>query len=134
MNIYLEAIEADGNHVHLLFCYPPTLSLSKIAQHIKGYSSHVIRRQRMDTVLKQLWGKAFWSKSYFVVSCGGAPLDIIKAYVKNQQSPNKRPHLKSKQANTSFEKEMGGKAAHVRKAHMKKKTLHPPPKGSGFAV
>jgi REP element-mobilizing transposase RayT len=27
------------------------------------------------------------SPSYFVVSCGGAPLDTVKAYVSNQTNP-----------------------------------------------
>ena len=26
-----------------------------------------------------------WSRSYFAGSCGGAPLDIIKKYIENQQ-------------------------------------------------
>ena len=26
-----------------------------------------------------------WSRSYFAGSCGGAPLDIIKKYIQNQQ-------------------------------------------------
>jgi len=27
-----------------------------------------------------------WSRSYFAGSCGGAPLEIIKQYIQNQQS------------------------------------------------
>ena len=31
----------------------------------------------------------FWSPSYCVVSCGGAPLDIVKAYVEDQNRPDR---------------------------------------------
>lgn len=34
---------------------------------------------------RKLWGAAFWSPSYCAVSCGGAPLATVKAYVKAQQ-------------------------------------------------
>ncbi|WP_406600053.1 transposase [Aeromonas caviae] len=26
-----------------------------------------------------------WSRSYFVGSCGGAPLEVIKQYIQNQR-------------------------------------------------
>ena len=29
----------------------------------------------------------FWSPSYFAVSCGGAPLTIIKQYIEQQNRP-----------------------------------------------
>lgn len=83
----IEAIEADGDHLHVMICHPPTLSLSEIVRRLKGASSHYIRRQRLPEVTRKLWGKAFWSPSYFVVSCGGAPLETVKAYVQNQTNP-----------------------------------------------
>ncbi|MFZ3583655.1 transposase, partial [Loktanella sp. DJP18] len=48
-------------------------------------SSRHIRQQRLPEVMKRLWGGHFWSPSYFVVSCGGAPLDVVKSYVESQQ-------------------------------------------------
>jgi REP-associated tyrosine transposase len=37
---------------------------------------------------KYLWGKHFWSPSSFTASCGGAPLTIIKQYIKQQNQPD----------------------------------------------
>ena len=37
---------------------------------------------------KYLWGKHFWSPSYFAASCGGAPLSIIKQYIEQQNRPD----------------------------------------------
>lgn len=83
LGITLVALEADGDHLHLMIEHPPSLSLSEIARRLKGASSRFIRRACLPEVLRQLWGKAFWSPSFFVVSCGGAPLETVKAYVEN---------------------------------------------------
>jgi putative transposase len=29
-----------------------------------------------------------WSSSYFASSSGGAPLDVLKTYIKNQEKPS----------------------------------------------
>jgi len=87
LGIEILALESDGDHVHLMIQYPPNLSLSEIVRRLKGASSRFIRKHKLPEVLRKLWGKAFWSPSYFVVSCGGAPLETIKAYVDNQQNP-----------------------------------------------
>jgi putative transposase len=87
IGIDLIAVQSDGDHLHLMILYPPSLSLSKIVHRLKGASSRHLRAQRLPEILRALWGKAFWSPSYFVVSCGGAPLDIIKDYVDNQENP-----------------------------------------------
>lgn len=45
---------------------------------------------RIDPARPPLWGDHFWSPSYCVVSCGGAPLEIIKRYIQDQQKPNRK--------------------------------------------
>lgn len=87
----ITAIESDGDHVHVLVTYPPRLALSRLVQHLKGASSRAVRQKRFPDVTKKLWGKHFWSASYFVVSCGGAPLDLVKTYVETQQTRASRP-------------------------------------------
>jgi len=90
LDININAIEADGDHLHIMLCYPPQLALSEIVRRLKGASSRLIRQARLPEVVRRLWGKAFWSPSYFVVSCGGAPLETVKAYIDNQQNPLRR--------------------------------------------
>lgn len=90
LGVTLVAIEADGDHPHLMIEHQPCLTLSEIVRRLKGASSRFIRQARLPEVLRRLWGRAFWSPSFFVVSCGGAPLETVKAYVENQgQSPQK---------------------------------------------
>lgn len=90
LGLRLVAIEADGDHRHLMVEYPPQLALSEIVRKLKGTSSRLVRKAQLPEVLRRLWGNAFWSPSYFVVSCGGAPLDVVKVYVEHQQGPERR--------------------------------------------
>lgn len=89
MGAEITAVEADGDHVHLLLSYPLHLALSRLVNGLKGVSSRRLRQQDWPEVRRVLWGKAFWSPSYCVVSCGGAPLEIVRAYVENQNAPDR---------------------------------------------
>lgn len=75
----------EPDHAHLLIAYPPKVQLSTLVQHLKGLSARRVRAVRFPEVTRTLWGKAFWSPSYCTVSCGGAPLATVRAYVKAQR-------------------------------------------------
>ena len=77
----------EDDHVHLMVSCPPKTAVSNFAGKLKGKSSYVLRKVYMSELRKKLWGSHLWSPSYCVVSCGGAPLDIVKAYVANQRRP-----------------------------------------------
>lgn len=85
-----ELVEFDGedDHVHLRVNYPPKVAVSKLVNSLKGVSSLLIRKKGYPNIQKKLWGKALWSPSYFAGSCGGAPIDIIRKYIEQQQTPN----------------------------------------------
>lgn len=57
---------------------------------LKTNSSKRVREQNWQEVRVTLWGDHFWSPSYCIVSCGGAPLEIIKRYIQDQQKPNRK--------------------------------------------
>ena len=90
----LEEMETDKDHAHLLIAYPPKVQLSKLVMSLKTNSSKRIREQSWPEVTKALWGDHFWSPSYCAVSCGGAPLEIVKQYIQNQQKPNRKYNRK----------------------------------------
>ena len=56
------------------------LAVSALVNSLKGVSSRLIR--------KKLWGGALWSPSYFAGSCGGAPIEVIRQYIEQQQTPH----------------------------------------------
>ncbi len=83
-----ELVEFDGedDHVHLLINYPPKVSVSSLVNSLKGVSSRMIRKQNHPSIRKKLWDGALWSPSYFAGSCGGAPIEIIRQYIEQQQA------------------------------------------------
>lgn len=84
-----ELVEFDGedDHVHLLVNYPPKVTISKLVNSLKGISSLLIRKKNYPNIKKKLWKGALWSPSYFAGSCGGAPIEIIRQYIEQQQTP-----------------------------------------------
>lgn len=78
--------EGERDHVHLLVHYPPKISLSRLVNSLKGVSSRKLRQQ-FTTLHRYYWKGVLWSPSYFVGSCGGAPLSILKEYIQNQNRP-----------------------------------------------
>ena len=84
-----ELVEMNGerDHVHLLVNYPPSVSVSKLVNSLKGVSSRMLRKQS-QTRFERCFGSCLWSPSYFAASCSGAPLSIIKTYIENQETPD----------------------------------------------
>lgn len=74
----------EADHVHLLVNYPSKVAISSLVNSLKGVSSRRVRKAELPEVNQSLWGDHFWSPSYCAVSCGGAPLDVIKKYIQNQ--------------------------------------------------
>src|SRR3990172_12671177 len=85
-----ELVEFDGedDHVHLLVNYPPKMAVSMLVNSLKGVSSRLVRKRNYPSVRKNLLGGALWSPSYFAGSCGGAPIEIIRQYIEQQQTPH----------------------------------------------
>ena len=85
-----ELVEFNGeaDHIHLLVEYPPRVALSTLVNSLKGVSSRELR-QRFKEFQKEYWGDnaKLWSRSYFVASVGGAPIEILKEY-ENQRAPD----------------------------------------------
>ena len=79
------ACDGEDDHVHLLLEYPPTIPISKLVNSLKGVGSRLLLRDRED--LRRLSRKGLWSPSYFAASCGGAPIETIRSYVRNQRTP-----------------------------------------------
>ena len=71
------------DHVHLLVSAPPHLSVSKLVQYIKGYSSRKLLMEFKD-LNKQFWGQHLWARGYFAASSGNITDEVILEYIKNQ--------------------------------------------------
>ena len=78
MNFRILEFNGEADHVHALIEYPPKLSISQIANALKGVSS----RRYGQAGNKKPHASALWSPSYFAVSVGGAPLEVLKRYIR----------------------------------------------------
>lgn len=85
MNFQILEFNGEKDHVHVLIEYPPKLSISVIVNTLKGVSS---RKYGQAGFPKPYGKQALWSPSYFVSSVGGAPLEVLKSYIQNQQKPS----------------------------------------------
>jgi putative transposase len=65
----------------------PALSVSRLVNSLKLVQSRLIRKERFPEVRRPLWGELFRSPSYCDGSCGGASLQMVRIYIKNQPSP-----------------------------------------------
>ncbi len=85
-----ELIEFNGetDHVHILLDFHPKNSISAVAGSLKSSTARMLKKEFPDVVKKYYWGKvSFWSNSYYVASCGGAPIEVLKQYINEQQRP-----------------------------------------------
>ena len=67
----------------MLVSCPPSISVSKLVQLIKGKSSRVLLSEYKD-LKKRYWGQHLWSVGYFCRSVGDITNKIIKEYIENQ--------------------------------------------------
>jgi putative transposase len=85
MRFQIIEFHGESDHIHALIEYPPKLSISQIVNVLKGVSS---RRYGQSGYPKPYGKDALWSPSYFVSSVGGAPIEILKQYIRDQEKPS----------------------------------------------
>jgi len=82
--IFIECINGYSDHLHCLMLLNADTSISKQMQLIKGESSFWINKNKI------IKGHFEWADEYFASSVSEDKLDIVKAYIKNQQEHHKK--------------------------------------------
>ena len=82
-NITLEQWNHDKDHVHIMFRAHPNTELSKFINAYKSASSRLIKKN-FPAVRRKLWKEMFWSRSFCLLTTGGAPIEIIRKYIEKQ--------------------------------------------------
>jgi len=84
-NYKIEVLEwnHDQDYVHVLFKAQPKTELSKFINAYKSASSRVLKKE-YPSIKGQLWKEMFWSRSFCLLSSGGAPIEVIKQYIEEQ--------------------------------------------------
>jgi len=81
--IYVMEWNHDLDHIHILFKGEPKTEISKFINAYKSTSSRLIKKEFPD-IRKKLWKEYFWSRSFCLLTTGGAPIEIIKKYIQSQ--------------------------------------------------
>lgn len=87
----LVEINGEADHVHLLVTLPPTIAIADFVNALKTGTSRRLRKEFASQLRRFYRGPALWSRSYCVLSCGGAPIETIKHYIQSQNRPGDRP-------------------------------------------
>lgn len=82
-NVTLEEWNHDTDHVHLLFRGSPNTEIFKFLNAYKSASSRLIKKE-YPLIKKQLWKEYFWSRSYCLLTTGGAPIEVVRKYIESQ--------------------------------------------------
>ena len=82
-NITLQEWNHDKDHIHVLFKGNPNTEISKFINAYKSASSRLIKKE-YPQIRKQLWKEYFWSRSFCLLTSGGAPIEVIKKYIEQQ--------------------------------------------------
>jgi len=86
----VDLIEYNGeaDHVHLMLGCHPDITLSKLINNLKTVSSRMIRKGHKAHFSQFYWANpGIWTRSYCLISVGGAPLCVLKQYIQNQSRP-----------------------------------------------
>lgn len=74
-----------ADYVHLLISVNPKVQPSKLVNNLKTVSSRLIRKEYAEHLNQVYRGKPiFWSRSYCIISCGGAPISVLQQYIQQQ--------------------------------------------------
>ena len=80
----IHAGSVNRDHVHLLVSIPPSLSVSRAVQHLKGRSSHRLLRE-FAVLKKRYWGQHLWARGYWVCTSGNVTDEVWMEYIKTQK-------------------------------------------------
>ncbi|POB11833.1 IS200/IS605 family transposase [Sulfobacillus sp. hq2] len=86
-HITLQEWNHDRDHVHVLFKAHPNSELSRFINAYKSASSRLIKKE-FPLIRQSLWKEYFWSRSFCLLTTGGAPIETIKRYIENQGERN----------------------------------------------
>lgn len=78
----------ESDHVHLLLSLTPKVTPSAFVNNLKTVTSRLLRKEFAAHLNRYYWSKpVFWSRSYCILTVGGAPLSVLKQYIEQQERP-----------------------------------------------
>ena len=82
LEITIERLAIQPDHLHLFMEAPPMLAPSQIAFRLKGFTSHALRKEFPQ--LKRM--PSMWTTSYFCSTAGAVSQEVIQKYIEAQST------------------------------------------------
>ena len=86
--ITLEEWNHDEDHVHVMFRAKPATEISRFINAYKSASSRLLKKEYPE-IRNKLWKDYFWSRSFCLITAGGAPIEVIREYIESQGEKNR---------------------------------------------
>ena len=84
-SVIIRYMETDKGHIHYMIETEPTMSVSKIVNLMKSYTTYHIWKRYSPIFTKQFWKEhTFWRDGYFACSVGNVSEEMLKRYIENQ--------------------------------------------------
>ena len=83
--VIIRYMETDKDHIYYMIETEPTMSISKIVNLMKNYTTYHIWKRYPDYLRKHFWKEhTFWTDGYFVCSVGNVSEEMLRKYIENQ--------------------------------------------------
>ncbi|MBQ7215104.1 MAG: IS200/IS605 family transposase [Synergistaceae bacterium] len=86
-NITLAKWKHDKDHIHIMFRAHLNTEISKFINAYKSASSCLIKKN-FPAIRRKLWKEMFWSRSFCLLTTGGASIEVIRQYIQTQAKTN----------------------------------------------
>ena len=80
--IFIDTMNCDDDHIHLLVSLGRDQSVSKVAQLIKGESAHWLNLAENDGLINN---KFEWQDEYMAISVSQSVANKVRTYIQNQE-------------------------------------------------
>ena len=78
-------METDKDHIHYMIETEPTISISKVVNLIKSYTTYHIWKKHTEYLKNYFWKEhTFCTDGYFSCSVGNVYEEMLKQYIENQ--------------------------------------------------
>ncbi|MAE20755.1 transposase [Candidatus Poribacteria bacterium] len=85
----LEEFNGESDHVHALISLHPSIAPASLVNVLKSVTSRLSKKHFGEHLKQYYWGtNALWSRSYCLLSVGGATIEVINKYIESQSRPN----------------------------------------------
>ena len=63
------------------------MELPKFIANLKSVTSRRLRTEFAERVNRFYWKAVLWNESYFIASCGGVSVSVLRRYIEQQDAP-----------------------------------------------